>query len=99
MYQAQRPSEWQFILADCGARVAICTNEPTYEVLDGMRGRLPGLRNLIGVARPDGAPGSWSVLRAIGATRPVEALSVVALHVLPLFGPSNPQVSALIGAA
>jgi hypothetical protein len=26
-------------------------------------------------------------------------ITVVALHVLPLFGPSNPQVSALIGAA
>ena len=75
MYQAQRPSEWEFILADCGARVAICTNEPTYEVLDEMRARLPELRQLIGVARPDGAPGSWNDLRELGATRPVDALS------------------------
>src|ERR1044071_2309050 len=75
MYQAQRPSEWQFILADCGARVAICTNQPTYEALEGMRAHLPELRQIIGVARPEGAPGSWSDLRAIGAMRPVEALS------------------------
>jgi long-chain acyl-CoA synthetase len=75
MYQAQRPSEWQFILADCGARVVICTNEPTYEVLEGMRARLPELHLVIGVARPDGAPGSWNDLRAIGAARPVDALS------------------------
>ena len=75
MYQAQRPSEWQFILADCGARVVFCTNEATYDVLDGMRAQLPELRHVIGVARPDGAPGSWSDLRAVGAARPVDALS------------------------
>ena len=75
MYQAQRPSEWEFILADCGARVVICTNKPTYEALDAMRPRLPQLHQLIGVAQPDGAPGSWSDLRAIGAMRPVDAMS------------------------
>jgi len=34
MYQSQRPSEWQFILADSGARVVFCTNEATYDVLE-----------------------------------------------------------------
>jgi long-chain acyl-CoA synthetase len=73
MYQAQQPSEWQFILEDSGARVAICGNEPTYQVLEAMRPGLPALRQVIGVARPDDAPGSWTALRKIGAARPVVA--------------------------
>jgi long-chain acyl-CoA synthetase len=75
MYQSQRPSEWQFILADSGARVVFCTNEATYDVLESMRARLPELHLVIGVSRPDGAPGSWNDLRAIGAARPVAAVS------------------------
>jgi long-chain acyl-CoA synthetase len=75
MYQAQRPSEWQFILADCGARVVFVANEATFDAVDGMRASLPQLRHVIGLARPDGAPGSWSGLIAAGAARPVPALS------------------------
>ncbi|HEU4727591.1 MAG TPA: long-chain fatty acid--CoA ligase [Kofleriaceae bacterium] len=75
MYQAQRPSEWQFILADCGARVVIAANEPTYDALGAMRASLPELRHVIGVARPDGAPGAWRDLVAAGAARQVPALS------------------------
>ena len=75
MYQSQRPSEWQFILADSGARVVFCTNEATYDVLESMRARLPELHLVIGVSRPDGAPGSRNDLRAIGAARPVAAVS------------------------
>lgn len=76
MYQAQRPTEWQFILADSSARVVICTNEPTYQTLEAMRDRLPELRHVIGVARPDGAPGSWNDLLKIGAEHPVAARSL-----------------------
>jgi long-chain acyl-CoA synthetase len=75
MYQAQRPSEWEFILADCGARVVIVANEATYDVVSGMRARLPELRHVIGLARPDRTPGSWSALIEAGAARPVPALS------------------------
>jgi hypothetical protein len=63
----------QFILADSGARVVFCTNEATYDVLESMRARLPELRSVIGVSRPDGAPGSGNDLRAIGAAHPVAA--------------------------
>jgi long-chain acyl-CoA synthetase len=75
MYQAERPAEWHFILGDSDARVAIVANEATYDAVGGMQASLPGLRHVIGVARPDGAPGSWSSLVAAGALRPVTALS------------------------
>jgi long-chain acyl-CoA synthetase len=75
MYQAERPSEWQFILGDSGARVVFVANEATYDVISGMQASLPQLGHVIGVARPDGAPGAWSGLIAAGAARPVAAVS------------------------
>ena len=64
MYQAQRPSEWQFILADCGARVVFVANEASYDAVCGMRDKLPQLAHVIGLARPPGATDSWTALSA-----------------------------------
>ncbi len=75
MYQAQRPSEWQFILADCGARAVVVANEATYDALSGMRASLPQLGHIIGLARPAGAADAWSTLVAAGTARPVAAFS------------------------
>ena len=75
MYQAQRPSEWQFILDDCSARVVIVANDATFDAIGAMRGKLPQLRHVIGLARPDDTPGSWRGLLAAGAARPVPVRS------------------------
>jgi long-chain acyl-CoA synthetase len=85
MYQSQRPVEWQFILEDCDARVVIAANEATYDVLYKMRESLPSLRHVIGVTRPDDAPGSWRGLLAAGAARPV-----------PVIAPDPQSVAAFI---
>ena len=73
MYQAQRPAEWEFILADCGARVAIAANDSIYDAIQAMRPRLPQLANVIGLTRPESDPDSWKALIKAGAARPVEA--------------------------
>jgi long-chain acyl-CoA synthetase len=75
MYQAQRPSEWQFILQDCSARAVIVANDATYDAIGGLRASLPELRHVICVALPEAAPGSWRGLLAAGAARPVPARS------------------------
>jgi long-chain acyl-CoA synthetase len=75
MYQAQRPSEWQFILADCGARVVFVANEASYDAVCGMRDKLPQLAHVIGLARPPGATDSWTALVEAGAAKPVAAES------------------------
>jgi long-chain acyl-CoA synthetase len=75
MYQAQRPSEWQFILADCGARAVFVANEQSYGALQEMRHKLPDLAHVIGIARPAGAADSWSTIVAAGAAKPVPAAS------------------------
>jgi long-chain acyl-CoA synthetase len=71
MYQAQRPSEWQFILADCGARVVVAATDAIYDAIQAMRPQLPELAHVIGLARPASAADSWSALVASGAARPV----------------------------
>ena len=75
MYQAQRPSEWQFILRDCSARVVFVATEAAYDALQGMRASLPDLAHVIGLKRPRGVPDSWSGLVAAGVARPVPARS------------------------
>ena len=71
MYQAQRPGEWQFILADCGARVVIAATDAIHEAILAMRSQLPDLQHVVGLSRPADAPDSWGALLAAGAARPV----------------------------
>ena len=52
MYQAQRPAEWEFILADCAARVVFVANEKTF---DGARGDAPAAAGADPRRRPDPA--------------------------------------------
>jgi long-chain acyl-CoA synthetase len=75
MYQAQRPSEWQFILGDCAARAVFVANEASYDAVCGMKASLPELAQVIGIARPAGAADSWNALLAAGAARPAPAVS------------------------
>ncbi|MGZ3441656.1 MAG: AMP-dependent synthetase/ligase, partial [Polyangia bacterium] len=75
MYQAQRPLEWQFILADCEAKVAIAANETIFQSLDAMRSELPALAHVIGLERPASDPRSYAALLELGALQPVPARS------------------------
>ena len=75
MYQAERPNEWQFILADCSARAVFVANTATYDAVSGMRASLPDLGPIIGVARPPSAADSWATVVAAGAAKPVAAIS------------------------
>ena len=73
MYQAQRPSEWQFILDDCEAKVVFAANEKIYQAIEAMRAELPALRHVIGLERPADDPTSWAALLATGERAPVPA--------------------------
>jgi long-chain acyl-CoA synthetase len=75
MYPAQRPSEWQFILGDCEAKVVIAGSETIYEALIAMRPALPALRHVVGLERPASDPTSWAALLEAGAGMPVPARS------------------------
>jgi long-chain acyl-CoA synthetase len=71
MYEAQSPNEWQIILEDCGARVAIAASESIYSAIQRMRDKLPMLAHVVGIARPGDATDSWARLAAAGAAHPV----------------------------
>ena len=79
MYQAQRPSEWQFILGDCEAKVVLAANETIREAVEAMRPALPALRHVIALDGADATttdePRSWAALLAEGAEAPVAARS------------------------
>ncbi len=75
MYEAQRPSEWKFILEDCEAKVVIAATDAIYDALQTRRGELPALAHVIGLAKPAADPDSWAALVATGERSPVPARS------------------------
>src|SRR5688572_196028 len=53
MYEAQVEKEWEFILADCGAKVVIGSTRDIYEKLAKMKPHLPKLEHVIGLDLPE----------------------------------------------
>ncbi len=72
MYEAQLPSEWKFILQDCGAKVVLARAPEHYEKLVGFRGELPTVEHVIGIGLPKDDPSSFDALLEAGARQPVE---------------------------
>jgi long-chain acyl-CoA synthetase len=75
MYEAQRPDEWQFILADCGAKVVFGSKEPIVEALEAMRSKLPALTHVVGIERPFDGIASYLGLLEQGRRVPVPSIS------------------------
>ena len=75
MYEAQRPDEWQFILADCGAKIVFGSKEPIVEKLEGIRASLPALTHVVGIERPLDGVASYAGLLERGRREPVASLS------------------------
>jgi long-chain acyl-CoA synthetase len=85
MYQAQLAKEWQFILADCGAKVAIGATDAIVETLRRMQPELPALQHVVGLERPATDDHSYAALLEVGRQRPVPSMS-----------PSRDDVAGLI---
>ncbi len=74
MYEAQRASDWEFILKDCAASVVIGRTPEIAAELAEMKPRLPSLRHVIAVAGSPGDPSSLEELRKRGRDAPVPAI-------------------------
>jgi long-chain acyl-CoA synthetase len=85
MYQAQLAKEWQFILEDCGAKVAIGATNAIVETLRRMQPELPALPHLVGLELPATDDHSYAALLDVGRQRPVPSVS-----------PSGDDVAGLI---
>ena len=70
MYMDQRPDEWEFILGDCGAKVAFAANERSCASLGDARSKLPALERVIGIELPNQDPSSFAALLARGRAAP-----------------------------
>jgi long-chain acyl-CoA synthetase len=75
MYQAQLAKEWEFILGDCGAKVAIGATDAIVEAVGGMKPQLPALRHVVGLDLPAGDDDSYAALLEVGRRRPIPAMS------------------------
>jgi len=85
MYQAQLAKEWQFILEDCGAKVAIGATNAIVETLRRMQRELPALPHVVGLELPATDDHSYAALLDVGRQRPVPSVS-----------PSGDDVAGLI---
>ncbi len=72
MYEAQLPSEWGFILKDCGAKVVFARAGKPYEHIVEARAELPTVEHVIGLGLPGGDPRSFDALLKAGARAPIE---------------------------
>ncbi len=73
MYEAQRPSEWQFILEDCGAQLVLAGAGQPYERLLELRPELPNLAHVVGIGLPEAHPASFEAMLDAGARSPIPA--------------------------
>jgi long-chain acyl-CoA synthetase len=76
MYEAQQSKEWQYILADSGAKVAIVANDGIRAQLDDLASGLPDLRQIVVI---DGEAGGGAITFAELQARGAEA-SVDTVH-------------------
>ncbi len=75
MYEAQLSKEWQFILADSGAKVAVVADDGIRAQLDDHRDTLPDLTQIIVINGEAGGDSiTWPELLARGADAPVDSV-------------------------
>jgi long-chain acyl-CoA synthetase len=71
MYEAQHPDEWEFILADSGAKVVIGNTRAIHEQLETIRGRVPTLERVLGIQLSDTDQHSFRSHLVRGGVSPV----------------------------
>ena len=71
MYEAQHPDEWEFIVADCGAKVVIGADQRVCGALTCRKEKLPEMQHVIGMKLPPNDEHSLAALRKKGAAKPV----------------------------
>ena len=73
MYEQQRPSEWAFILRDCGAKVVVAGSNDAFHTLTALQRDVPSLRWVIGMDLADLDPRSFAALARAGEVAPIAA--------------------------
>jgi long-chain acyl-CoA synthetase len=74
MYEAQKDSEWKFILGDCGAKAVFGAKPGIVDKLKKIQPELPELKVVFGFESPASDPDSWAALIAGGEKAPVPSV-------------------------
>jgi len=74
MYEAQKSSEWSFILEDCGAKVVIGASAEILEQLRELVEQIDTLEAAVGLQAAADDPLSYEALLAKGESEPVDAV-------------------------
>jgi len=74
MYEQQHPEEWEFILADSGAKVVIAGARAVHDQLTGLKAKIPTLEHVLGITLSDTDPGSFRFHLVRGGTTPVDPM-------------------------
>jgi long-chain acyl-CoA synthetase len=73
MYEAQLDREWQYILADCGAKVCLVASAAVQARIERMKSSLPQLEHIVSFDGPASDPRSYAARLAHGAKHPAQA--------------------------
>jgi long-chain acyl-CoA synthetase len=84
MYEAQRPEEWKFILADCGAKLAIAASAPIFDALLAMQRELNTLEHVVGLHLPESNAQSYEAVLGRGQREPTAPAAVTSTDVAGL---------------
>ncbi|HET9451040.1 MAG TPA: long-chain fatty acid--CoA ligase [Aggregicoccus sp.] len=70
MYESQLAKEWQYILADCGAKVVFCATEAIAATVRGQKDSLPALEQVLRFTGTESEADAYACLLRRGAETP-----------------------------
>lgn len=70
MYEAQEPKDWQFILRDSGAKVAVGATQQIYDKLKEFAADIETAEHVVGLGMDASQPDSYAALLATGKDNP-----------------------------
>ena len=70
MYESQQAKEWQYILADCGAKVVFCATDAIARTVRGMKDALPRLEQVLRFTGSESEQDAYACLLRRGAETP-----------------------------
>jgi long-chain acyl-CoA synthetase len=76
MYESQLPEEWEYIVADSGAKLLIASTHKIYEKVVGFAGQIPGLEQVFSMSLPEEDAHSFLAIEKLGREKPVPNVKI-----------------------
>lgn len=76
MYESQLPEEWEYIIADSGAKLLIASTHKIYEKVVGFEGQIPGLEQVFCMSLPEEDAHSFLAIEKLGREKPAPNVAI-----------------------